>query len=462
MKKSYKFVMILVLLSISMIFVSCLQDNSNKVVKVEESSKKDLAIKNISKEELKGSEKDYFIVDLRDDEPFLGWPENANSRGGHMKDAVQFSYSWLDYMNKADTSLEKMLEERDITKEKKILLYHSDNEISKDFAKQLLEKGYENITIFDDFDAWVKDENCELVSAPHYDMIVSPEWVYELINGGKPVGYNNNKYIVMEGGWLSSEVYDDKHIPGAIFFGTDEVEIADWVNERTEDHMYNYLNPEQIKINLEKKGITYDTTVIMYDPHGASSYAGRSYMALAEMGVKDLKIMNGGFTAWEARGYPIETESVEPIPVDNFGIDVPQRPEIVITTPAEVREKQKDSNFRLVSIRSWEEFTGQTSGYSYITKKGEPKGAVWGHNICDYFDIDGTYKNFDEIKSMLAEWNITEGNEVSYYCGTGWRATVPWIISYANGWENASMYDGGWYTWQLDKNNPIQLGEPKE
>ena len=33
----------------------------------------------------------------------------------------------------------------------------------------------------------------------------------------------------------------------------------------------------------------------------------------------------------------------------------------------------------LVSIRSWAEYVGETSGYRYIEPKGRIKGSKWGH-----------------------------------------------------------------------------------
>ena len=61
----------------------------------------------------------------------------------------------------------------------------------------------------------------------------------------------------------------------------------------------------------------------------------------------------------------------------------------------------------LVSIRSGDEFEGKTSGYWYID-----------------------------------------------------RAAVPFLIEYENGIKNVSVYDGGWFQWQKDPENPVQLGAP--
>jgi thiosulfate/3-mercaptopyruvate sulfurtransferase len=127
-----------------------------------------------------------------------------------------------------------------------------------------------------------------------------------------------------------------------------------------------------------------------------------------------------------------------------------------------VIKAQQDDNYRLVSVRSWEEFTGETSGYSYIDRAGEPMGAVWGHDEKDYYNADGTIKKFSEIEAMLAESGVTKDNSVAFYCGTGWRATVPFFITYENGWKDVKLYDGGWFVWQMDESLPTRKGAAQE
>ncbi len=126
----------------------------------------------------------------------------------------------------------------------------------------------------------------------------------------------------------------------------------------------------------------------------------------------------------------------------------------------------EDENFRLVSIRSYAEFNGETSGYTYIDKAGEPKGAVWGkagsdpYHMEDYTHDDGTYITMDEMKELWKDLDFTLENHLSFYCGTGWRATIPFLIMYENGYTNMSLYDGGWYQWQMNDELPVQVGDP--
>lgn len=79
----------------------------------------------------------------------------------------------------------------------------------------------------------------------------------------------------------------------------------------------------------------------------------------------------------------------------------------------------------LVSIRTWDEFAGKTSGYSYIQAKGDIPGALLGH----------------------AGSNVHPDLQTAFYCGTGWRASLAFYYAWLMGWENISVYDGGWFEW---------------
>ncbi len=113
--------------------------------------------------------------------------------------------------------------------------------------------------------------------------------------------------------------------------------------------------------------------------------------------------------------------------------------------------------------RSWTEYIGEVSGYSYIELRGR---IVWGHagsdayHLEDYRNIDGTMRNYHEIVAYWKEWRITPDKKIVFYCGTGWRASEAFFYSYLMGWENISVYDGGWYEWSMYPGNPIEIGDP--
>jgi thiosulfate/3-mercaptopyruvate sulfurtransferase len=183
-------------------------------------------------------------------------------------------------------------------------------------------------------------------------------------------------------------------------------------------------------------------------------------------GVEDVRLLNGGFNAWKSEGYEVETKAHEPISVESFGVQVPAHPEYIVDTK-EAKEVLANDNEELVSIRSWAEYLGETSGYSYIKPKGRIKGAVWGHagsdpyHMEDYRNLNGTMRNYQEIAKNWEDFGITPNKKAVFYCGTGWRASEAFFDAYLMGWENIAVYDGGWYEWSMDESNPVDSGEIK-
>ena len=294
------------------------------------------------------------------------------------------------------------------------------------------------------------DTNTEKVTAEAVDtktVFVTPEWVQSVIDGNQKESEN---YVIGEVSWgtyKDSPSYTKGHIPGAIHINTDSVE---------EGPVWNILSPEKIEQSMLENGITKDTTVILY---GDPSAAGRVAFTYLWAGVENVKMLNGEIEAWEKAGYKTETDVVEAKKAEDFGTKVPAHPEYCLSIE-DTKEKLKDENFKLVSIRSEDEFLGKTSGYAYINKAGEPEGAVWGFDTDRYVNEDGTCINMEQMKELWNECDFSADNELSFYCGTGWRACVPWLICYENGMTNMTVFDGGWNEWQMDDNNPVQVGDP--
>lgn len=297
--------------------------------------------------------------------------------------------------------------------------------------------------------------------APNGKILVSPAWVDAVINGQAADTYTNDQYVILEASWGPvSEDYKAGHIPGAYHFDTDTIE--------TEANFWNIGPVDHVEKGLLNTGITKDTTVIVYSNTPDASSAARVVLAMLWAGVEDVRLLDGGLTAWKAAGLKTETTENKPVAVKEFGTEIPQHPEYLLAAPQDVLEAQKNPEFRLISIRSWKEFVGETSGYGYIKGAGEPLGAVWGHDVNGggendgYLNADGTFKSFKEVESMWAEQGVTKETRNSFYCGTGWRAAVPWLMAFMQGWENTTLYDGGWYMWEMDKSLPVQKGEPKK
>ncbi len=295
----------------------------------------------------------------------------------------------------------------------------------------------------------------DLKNLDRQQVYASPEWLNNLIAGAYPESSN---YVILEVSWgdeAASPTYNKSHIPGALHLNTDLIES---------DEMWNYRSPQEIEELLLKLGITKDTTVVCYGENAVFSGDERAAVALLWAGVENVKVLDGGYDAWLKASYPVETSRNEAKPAKSFGTTVPAHPEFFLSIDQVKDKLAQDKNFKLVSIRSHEEFLGNTSGYTYIDRAGEPLGAIWGHDTDDgsYANPDGTAVNLEKVNNYLKEYGADiHNNEISFYCGTGWRASIPFLIAYQNGLKNVSIYDGGWFQWQMDPQNKVQLGDPK-
>lgn len=298
-------------------------------------------------------------------------------------------------------------------------------------------------------------ENTASAKGAEQEVYVGADYVKDLLDGKLP---ESKDFVLLEAAWSPEKEdkdYQKAHIPGAVHMNTDDVES---------DKDWNYRSPEEIGKLMKRYGITKDTTVLVYGNSPENAADDRVAVMLLWAGVKNVKDLSGGIDAWKKAGYETETKANEPKGTDqDFGLTIPAHPEYILSID-EVKEKLKDDpKFKLVSIRSKDEFLGKTSGYSYIDRAGEPLGAIWGHDTDDksYNNADGTIAGVDTLEKYLKESGASlEENDLAFYCGTGWRACVPFLIAYQSGYRNVYLFDGGWFVWQMDKDNPVQLGEP--
>ena len=452
-KKLSKKASLLSALVLSMaLFAGCSNEKENQKVA-------DIEVKTIATKELqdKLSDDSWVVVDTRINDAFNGWKLDEVERGGHIKGAVDFSANWLTVDSKdKEKTLDKALETKGIEKDKNIVLYDANGKDAKEVANYLSEKGYKNLYTYNVAD-WAKDESLPMESYENYEMIVPATIVNDILDGKKPETFENSKNIkIVEASWgEESEAYSKGHVPTSVHINTDTVEPPPQWMLASDEELAKFANDY---------GFTKDDTVIVTGPDVMASY--RVAVVLRYIGINDVRVLNGGNDAWTSAGYELETKSNKPVAGNDFGATIPANPDL-IDTQAELKEMLKDSNNVLVDNRSWDEYIGKISGYSYHDKKGRIPGAVYGYagtsatTLEDYRNIDNTMRNADEIKALWKDAGIDTNKHLMFMCGSGWRAAE--VLTYANvmGFDNTSLYSDGWIGWSNDTSNPTETGEPK-
>ena len=407
------------------------------------------------------------IMDVREVDAYNGWTLNNERRGGHIKGGRSLPVKWANYMDWIE-----IVEAKKILPHHKIIIYSYSEADSVTVAKLFTKAGFNEVFIYSHFlDEWTTDESLPMESLARYRQLVPASWVKNIVDGNLPADIEGKKVVLVHAHYRNRDAYLSGHIPGAIDMDTLALESPETWNRRS---------PEELSQALAEHGITADTTVVIYGkfmwpdndddfPGSAAGHIGaiRNNAIMLYAGVNDVRVLNGGFQSWIDADYEISTEDVPKVPVSAFGAEIPTKTELFVDIPqAKKMIKAKDAD--IISVRSWEEYIGNVSGYNYIEKKGRIPGSVFGncgsdaYHMENYRNVDHTIREAQEIEEIWKEAGITPDKHLAFYCGTGWRGSEAFYNAWLMGWPNVSVFDGGWFEWSNDPQNPFETGIPVE
>lgn len=423
----------------------------------------------ISTEELaaKIGKKGVLIIDIRQVDAYNGWRLSGELRGGHIPYAKSLPFSWTQYIDWIE-----MVRHKEITTDNELILYGYDRNESNILAKRFEKLGYKRVSVYYHFETeWCSNENLPLKRLANYQHLVPAVWLNRRIRGGKPEESGNDRFVVVHAHYRNREAYLSGHIPGAIDMDTLALEDPETWNRRT---------PGELKKALEQHGVTADTTVILYgkymNPDNKDAFPGsaagdigaiRNAFIMMYAGVKDVRILNGGYQSWIDKGYDISYSDEPKMGVNDFGTLIPVHPQLAVDTP-QAKKMIEAPEAELVCVRSWPEYIGEVSGYNYIEPKGRIPGAIFAdcgsdaYHMENYRNFDHTTREYQEIADIWTAKGITPDKHLAFYCGTGWRGSEAWFNAWLMGWPNVSVYDGGWFEWSADPENPFESGVPEE
>jgi len=351
------------------------------------------------------NKKKCFPVDVRPSDAYNGWRLENEKRGGHIKGARSLPFKWAKYLDWIE-----IVRSKGILPLYKLVVYGYDQEQSRTVATLFQRAGYPDVSVYDGFvEEWAANKQLPMEKLPRYRHLVHPGWIKSVLEGRTPREHPRGKTVICHVHYRNRDAYLSGHIPGAIDLDTLALESPKTWNRRS---------PAELKKAFEQHGITSETTVVLYGkymhpdnhdefPGSAAGHIGAIRCAFIMMyaGVKDVRVLNGGFQSWKDAGYEISTEDVPKKPVIDFGAKIPRQPSLAVDIE-EAKEMLASDDAELVSVRSWPEYIGEVSGYNYITKKGRIPGAVFGncgsdaYHMENYRNPDHTTREFHEIRNM--------------------------------------------------------------
>lgn len=239
--------------------------------------------------------------------------------------------------------------------------------------------------------------------------------------------------------------YAAGHVPGAFFVDLD-TELA---APPGDGGRHPLPDPAVVEVALRRCGVSEGRRVIVHD--GKESYAAaRAWWVFRWVGLEDVRVLDGGFAAWERAGLPVSTEVPEP----RHGTFV-ARPGSMPTVDASGAAELARTGL-LLDARAAERYAGEQEPIDPVA--GHIPGAV-NLPTTTWLTDEGTFRR--DLAEHWAGVISPEGNSgarpVAVYCGSGVTAAHE-VLALSEIGIDASLYPGSWSEWIRDPDRPVATG----
>jgi thiosulfate/3-mercaptopyruvate sulfurtransferase len=240
------------------------------------------------------------------------------------------------------------------------------------------------------------------------------------------------------------------HVPGARYADLDR-DLAAPVGPGTGRHPL----PERTAFaaRLASWGIGSDSQIIAYDDSGGA-YAARAWWMVRWLGSTRVAVLDGGFKAWVAAGYPLESGGAGEAPTACPKFDTRAGEEALGS--AEVAAALRDPGRLLVDARAPERFAGDVEPLDAVA--GHVPGAV-NHPFGWNLGADGRFKAPAELRRLWLERLAGRPPAAMIaMCGSGVTACHNLLALEVAGLGGGRLYAGSWSEWIRDPARPVGRG----
>lgn len=255
------------------------------------------------------------------------------------------------------------------------------------------------------------------------------------------------------GGPPGRSLYAVGHVPGAAFTDLDR----DLAAPPGAGGRHPMPSAASFEAAMRRLGVRGDRIVVVYD-HADSMAAARAWWLLRYFGHPAVRVLDGGFRAWQAAGLPVEpaagADPGQPAgdgPPGDFTADPGHLPLLDADAAAAVARHGV-----LLDARAGERYRGESEPVDPVA--GHVPGAVSAPTTQNV-GPDGTFRPATELAARFAALlgPVLGGARAGVYCGSGVTAAHE-VLALALAGIPAGLYVGSWSEWITDPSRPVATG----
>ncbi|EUA44772.1 sulfurtransferase [Mycobacteroides abscessus] len=236
------------------------------------------------------------------------------------------------------------------------------------------------------------------------------------------------------------------HLPGAVFVDLD-ADLAD--HSATGRGRHPLPTPQALAASARRWGLNDGDAVVVYDDWNGQA-AARAWWLLRAAGVSNVRILDGGWAAWQRSGGPVATEEVVPVVGD---ITITSLHGLAAVDADAVAAQAQSPDNLVFDARAAARYRGDEEPLD--PRAGHIPGAV-SAPTAENLTADGTFKPVAELRERFDKLGAGAA-PVTVYCGSGVTATHQ-IAALAIAGYDAALYPGSWSEWSSDPQRPVATG----
>ena len=273
--------------------------------------------------------------------------------------------------------------------------------------------------------------------------LVSTDWLEDHLGQPDLRVVDATYYLPMQKKDARAE-YNERHIPGAVFFDVDEI------SDTASDLPHMLPAADKFAARVRKLGIGDGSRIVIYDGNGGLA-APRVWWTFHVFGAGDVAVLDGGLMKWMAEDRPVD--DIIPKPQERHF--TPRFDNTIVRSKEQMLANLKTKREQVLDARG----AGRFNATEPELWPGRRAGHIPGSLNLPYIQLlrpDGTFLPLDQLRAKFTAAGIDPKKPVVASCGSGITAAVLALGLDLVGQRDVAVYDGSWAEWGLPGDTPVE------